>query len=307
MFRLLVALASLAGTGAASALEPGKDEEKLIKSCEQRLCAMALTKKPQGPDLDCKLAKTWAKSTLEGGKSSGMGWGFGDARCTVNLDIGRDEVMRLLTAKEYTIKVPAHSVDCVVESDGKASKVRAKLAPKLLFKNGKAEKIWINLQEIDGPGGIEATVWTAANLVDNVGLFHGKMVKSVNKFLTKHCAKNYDMAGNPRPDPKEVALAAAAKAKARKAHIEKVRAAQAKAAAAKAKADAEKLAASKTLPPAEPASTPAKPASITPAKPQPPTAPPAARPPANPANPVPATAPLPAVPANATPVTAKAP
>lgn len=200
--RLALALAALlTGLGGqALALEPQKNEEELLKACEQRICSMALTRKPQGEDLACELTKTWAKSTLEGGEDKSVKWGFGDAQCRVDLEIDRSDVIALLTRKEHTVQIPAHKVNCTVENESDKSTVRAELAPKLKFKNGKAEKIWVNLTKIEGPPGIKAVVWTAAELEDQLGVFHKSMLKAVNKFLHKQCAERYDANGNPRPE-----------------------------------------------------------------------------------------------------------
>lgn len=184
-------------------LEPEKGEEAAIKACEQRLCTMVLGRKPAGEDLSCAVAKTWDRDTLKEGDSSSVKWGFGDARCALDLDIARREVIAALTEKEHTIQVPAHTVKCVVERDGKPKPVTAKLAPKLVFKNGKADKIWINLSDIDGPSNVKATVWMAAKLEDSLGIFHGSMIKSVNKFLHRRCGERYHADGTPKPDPKE--------------------------------------------------------------------------------------------------------
>jgi hypothetical protein len=187
----------------ASALEPEPGEEKAIKACEQRLCTMVLGRKPEGADLSCDVAKTWDRDTLKKGESSSVSWGFGDARCQIDLNVSRADVIGALTKPSHTIDIPEHQVQCVVERDGKPSPVVAKLAPKLVFKKGKADKIWINLKDIDGPKAITSTVWMAAELEDKLGLFHGSMLKSVNKFLHKRCDQRYFADGRPKPDPKE--------------------------------------------------------------------------------------------------------
>jgi hypothetical protein len=196
----------------ARALEPAANEAEAIKACEQRLCTMALGKKPTGEDLKCAVSKTWAKDTLKKGESKAVKWGFGDARCAVSLDLDRAEIIAALTKPEHTINVPSQTVKCMVEREGVAKPVTAKLAPKLQFKDGKAEKIWINLTDLDGPSTIKATVWTAANLEDTLGIFHKSMIKSVNKFLYQRCGQRYEANGTPKPDPKEIAAAAATKA-----------------------------------------------------------------------------------------------
>jgi hypothetical protein len=96
-----------------------------------------------------------------------------------------------MTSEEFTYEIPKHTAHCVVEQDGQVTNVTAKLAPKIIFKNGKADKVWINLKDVDGPVSIKATIWTVARLADSVGLFHRKMIKSMNKFIEWGCAKKY--------------------------------------------------------------------------------------------------------------------
>lgn len=182
-------LAALAGPAAALDEPPG--ELEALKACEKRLCAMVLGKEPKGDDLKCDVQKTWASSTLEEGKSKGVSWGFGDARCTVDLKLARKDVVAALTRPKHTVRVPPHDVKCVVEREGELKPVTARLAPKLTFKDGKADKVWINLETIEGPADVKSTIWTAAQLEDTLGLFHRPMIKSINKFLHRQCARRY--------------------------------------------------------------------------------------------------------------------
>ncbi len=198
----------------APALEPVPGEDDAIKQCEQRICTMVLTRKDTGEDLTCKLAKTWDRDTLKGGEEKSVTWGFGDAQCKLNLDVKRRDVISALTEKKHEVDIPPHTVKCSVERSGEMRPVTATLAPRLQFKNGKASKIWINLKELDGPADVKATVWTAAQLENTLGIFHKSMLKSVNKFLHQKCAARYHADGTPKPDPKEIARqkkAAAAK------------------------------------------------------------------------------------------------
>lgn len=187
--------------GVAMALEPDPGEEKAIKTCERRLCTMVLGRQPTGPDLSCNVGKTWDRDTLKKGESSSVTWGFGDARCTVDLKLSRADLVGALTAPKYTVVIPEHEVRCIVEQDGKARPVVAKLAPKLKFKNGKADKIWINLGDVSGPTAVKATVSMAASLEDTLGIFHRGMLKSVNKFLHTKCGERYHADGRPKDDP----------------------------------------------------------------------------------------------------------
>ena len=186
----------------AHALDEQANETKLIKSCEERLCTMLLTKNPKGDDLKCELTKTWAKSTIKGAENHTMKWGYGDARCSVQLHIPRANIVAALTSPEYTFEVAPHTADCVVEQEGEAQTVKATLAPKIAFKDGKAEKVWVNLKSIKGPVGIKTSLWLAANLSDKVGLFHRPMLKGINGFINKHCPKNYPSAAHASALPK---------------------------------------------------------------------------------------------------------
>lgn len=198
---LLVLSGLLISGGGALALEPDPGEEKAIKACERRLCTMVLGLPPAGPDLSCNVAKTWDRSTLKKGESSSVSWGFGDARCTVDLKLSRADLVGALTSPKYTVVIPEHEVRCIVEQDGKPRPVVAKLAPKLKFKNGKADKIWLNLGDVSGPTAVKATVTMAASLEDTLGIFHRSMLKSVNKFLHTKCGERYHADGRPKDDP----------------------------------------------------------------------------------------------------------
>lgn len=175
----------------ARSLEVPEGEEAAIDACEKELCTMILEKKPKGRDLACDLQKTWAKSSLEGGKSKGIGWGFGDARCHVDLNLSRADVIAALTRPKHTVRIPAHHVKCVVIRQDEEHPVKIRIAPKLKFKGGKADKVWINLEEIEGPADVRTTVWTAANLEDTLGLFHRPLLRSINKFIHRKCEKKW--------------------------------------------------------------------------------------------------------------------
>jgi hypothetical protein len=144
---------------------------------------------------------------------------FGDARCSVHIDISREKIIGAVTGKQVKFWVPPHTANCLVEQDGQVKTVTATVAPKIVFKDGRAEKIWINLLNVDGPTGIKATLVTAAQLNDTIGLFHRAMLKSVNGYIHKHCPRDYPLthattAAAPKPaaaKPAKPAPAAAPK------------------------------------------------------------------------------------------------
>ncbi len=186
----VLAVAAIVSTG-ARALEPLRDEEAAIKACDRRLCALLTQRNPKGDDLACALTKTWQKLQIKEAESSKLTWGYGDARCSVDINISRATLLEAIGADEKKFRAPAHTVSCVVEQDGKLEKVTAVLAPRITFKDGKADKIWVNLREVEGPAGIKAVLVTAAELADRLGLFHKRMVKSVNRYIERHCPREF--------------------------------------------------------------------------------------------------------------------
>ena len=185
-------LTAALAASAAHALDEQAGEAQAIRACDERLCRMLVQKDPTGEDLKCRLSKTWAKSTIKEADQRDLKWSFGDARCTVEINISRAAIVSALNGgKESKFWAPPHTANCVVEQDGQVKPVKATLAPKIVFKHGKAEKIWINLMSVDGPTNIQTTLATAAQLNDSVGLFHRAMLKSVNRFIYKHCPNSY--------------------------------------------------------------------------------------------------------------------
>jgi hypothetical protein len=197
-----LALAMLAATlaaPAATALDEQPGEEAAIQECDKRLCAILLEKNPQGPDLACRLSKTWSRAQIKEADSQKLSWGFGDARCTVEINLSRDRLVAVMTGERTTFHVTRHIAHCVVEQDGKLEKVKAVLAPKIEFRNGKADKVWVRLKSVEGPSSITYVVETAAQLADIFGLFHRQMLKGINRYIERHCPATLSVAATPPP------------------------------------------------------------------------------------------------------------
>jgi hypothetical protein len=67
--------------------------------------------------------------------------------------------------------------------------VKVTLAPKISFKDGKAQRGWINVRKIEAPAVIRGAIWTAAQIEDKFGLFHGDMIAEINEFIGMKCPK----------------------------------------------------------------------------------------------------------------------
>src|SRR5262245_33070452 len=130
----LAALGSIHCLSSARALEEGADEAKAIDACDKRLCGMLQQKNPKGDDLKCALTKTWAKSTLKEADQRDVKWSFGDARCSVDINMSRAAIVAAVSGGDAKLWVPPHTANCIIEQEGQANSVTATLAPKSGFK-----------------------------------------------------------------------------------------------------------------------------------------------------------------------------
>jgi hypothetical protein len=56
--------------------------------------------------------------------------------------------------------------------------------------------------QIEGPPGLKGWLSTAAQLTDSVGIFHRSMIKSVNRYILRHCPGNNPQAQAAKPASK---------------------------------------------------------------------------------------------------------
>ncbi|MGH6814980.1 MAG: hypothetical protein ACREC6_04690 [Hyphomicrobiaceae bacterium] len=186
----VAAVAATVGVAPSGALEPAANEMEKLKACEQKLCEMVVKKAESGDDLKCDIGKTWAKAKIvEGGKGGKWSWAFDDARCGVEVSAKRATVVSAVTKPEHALEFTEHTIKCDLESGKDVTQVTIKMAPKITFKEGKADKAWLNVKLIEAPAHIKALIWTAAQLEDNLGIFHGTMISEINEFLHQKCPK----------------------------------------------------------------------------------------------------------------------
>lgn len=184
-----VAIAMI-GVPPTQAFDKPEDERAVLKACEKRLCEMIVKKEASGDDLVCALSKTWAKSSIKGGiEKKSLSWGFGDARCSVNLTAKRDAIIGAVTRPEHALEFTPHTVKCEVERENEVTPINITLAPKVTFKAGKADQAWLNVTEIEAPTAVKGAIWTAAQLEDTFGLFQSDMISEINEFIGEKCPK----------------------------------------------------------------------------------------------------------------------
>ena len=174
----------------AQALEEAKGEKEALKACEKSLCDLVTKKAPADGDFTCGLSKTWPKTELKEGSAAGkLSWGFGDARCTVDLKLARATIVSAMKDPKATLQFPDHTVKCIIEGEKEPTNVTATLAPKAEFEGGQVKKVWVNLKDVEGPSVVKGLAFAAAKLEDNVGVFHSALVGSINKLIQEKCPK----------------------------------------------------------------------------------------------------------------------
>ena len=84
-----------------------------------------------------------------------------------------------------------------------------------MFKNGKAEKVWINLESIEGPADVKSTISDRRQARGHDRRFPWADDQAINKFMYQQCAKRYGP-GAVAQDPDKKKADAAKKLAAKK-------------------------------------------------------------------------------------------
>ena len=178
--------------GSALALDEGKDEKENLRACERRVCDIFLKKSLKGDDLKCGLVKTWAKSSIKNGVETGkISWTSGDARCEMDLNLSRPELVAAMTAPSHRFKFPEHTIKCAIEEDKHVRNIRVVLAPEVEFKAGVATAGKVHVKKVEAPFLMKTGIWTAATMIDKFGLFEKKLMAELNKLAQKRCPEQY--------------------------------------------------------------------------------------------------------------------
>jgi hypothetical protein len=170
--------------------QPDPPDKVQLKACEKAMCTIVTKKEAKGADLACSLAKTWSKDQIKDGvKKKQFSWAMGDARCTLDVKIGRQTIISAMSKPEHVMDFGPHAVKCMADRDGTATPINVNLAPKVTFKGGKAVSAVLAVKEIEAPGMIKTAIWSAATLNDKVGIFQKDILKAINEFTGSKCAE----------------------------------------------------------------------------------------------------------------------
>jgi hypothetical protein len=180
-----LAAALLAWSGQAQAQQT---EMERIQQCDRDLCAMIRAPSPSGPALQCDLSKTFYKEQIDKAlRPKRLGWIFGDAYCTLKLDVSRSIIAKAMTEDEYTLKVPEQPASCDVDHNGTRYPVKVTLAPEITFRDGRATAVALGVREIEANPIIKAVLWSASKLQSSLGLYQDDFVRGVNRYVEREC------------------------------------------------------------------------------------------------------------------------
>ncbi len=185
-------IAMIAGAGCANAqaLEETVSERDALKACEKKICEIVVKKEASGADFACTLTKTWAKDKIKDGiEKKRLSWSLGNARCVIDVGVKRSDILEAMSKPTHTIEFAPQTVKCQVEREKDTLDVAVTMAPKIQFKDGKAEKAWLGVKNIEAPTVIRGAIWTVAQAEDYFGLFHSDMVAEINEFTGQKCTK----------------------------------------------------------------------------------------------------------------------
>ena len=191
LFAAAVGVGGLGSSGAALALDEGANEKDVLKACERQFCEIAAKKDAAGADLSCTLTKTWSKTKIvEGIEKKKLAWGFGDARCSIDVKAKRAGLVEAVSKPgDQSFEFEPHTIKCQIEREKEVTEIKVTLAPKIAFKDGKAVKAWLGVKDIEAPTVVKNVIWTAAQIENNFGLFHAEMISEINELIGQKCPK----------------------------------------------------------------------------------------------------------------------
>jgi hypothetical protein len=172
-----------------------KAEKEGRKACKIEICDILATKEPMGDDISCDIVKTWRKEDITKMLGGKIGWPWGKAVCQSKLELKRAPLAKAMRETDYEIVMAAQTVRCTLartDDDAEPYAVEVAMAPKVTFKDGKAVEASIGWGEASAPLLIYPLIYAGTGLDNSTNVLGPEMVKMVNEFTTKKCAKVKD-------------------------------------------------------------------------------------------------------------------
>jgi hypothetical protein len=169
-------------------------EKQARKACKVKICDILASKDPQGDDVSCDIVKTWGEADIAKMLGGRTDWLWGKAVCQSKLELKRESLAKAMTEANYEVVMPEQKVRCMLaqKKEGDPYAVDVTIAPKVAFEEGKAVKARLNWGEATAPMLAYALIYAGTGLDNSANVLGPEVVRMVNEFTTKKCAKLKD-------------------------------------------------------------------------------------------------------------------
>lgn len=182
------AAADPAKPAVAELTEEEKAEREGRKACKAAICA-AFHNRKAGDDISCSVLKSFRKEQLDKMLSKAKAsWPWGKVRCSADVKLKRDLLVRALAEDKVEAKLDTHHVVCTIErGNDPAAEIKVDFAPKVTFEKGKAVKAQLNWGKLEAPTLVKAAMWPATATDNTVNALGGTLVEDINDFIGPKC------------------------------------------------------------------------------------------------------------------------
>jgi len=164
------------------------------KACKVAICDAFHNRRPDGPDVACRVVKSWRKEQLSKlVEKAKVSWPWGKVSCVVDIRLKRDMLIKAMVEPKYEATLDKHQVNCQVEreKDGNVD-IKFDFAPKVRFENGKAVSTTLNWGRIEAPTVVKGAMWTATATDNTFNVLQGTVVEDINDFVDSKCQEVKD-------------------------------------------------------------------------------------------------------------------
>ncbi len=168
--------------------EEEKAEREGRRACKAAICA-AFHNRKAGDDVTCTVLKSFRKEQLDKMLSKAKAsWPWGTVKCTADVKLKRDLLMRALIEDKIEAKMDPHQVSCAIDREKEASsEIKFELSPTVTFEKGKAVKAQANWGKIEAPSLVKGAMWPATATDNTFNVIGSTLVEDINDFIGKKC------------------------------------------------------------------------------------------------------------------------
>lgn len=164
-------------------------EKEARKACKVDICTAFRNPAVKGGDISCGVIKSWRKEQLvKMVAKMKVSWPYGPVRCTSQVQLKRDDLVKAVTQDKHTTQLDKHAVTCSLDTEkADAKEIKFEFSPKVMFEKGKAVSAKMNWGKIEAPALIKSAMWTATAADNTVNMLSGTLIEDINDFIGSKC------------------------------------------------------------------------------------------------------------------------